>query len=221
MDGIHRTTCAVCGHLKETPMRRDELGGYVCLTCVDKRLDQFLKPITREQKNDNKGQSASERLRDIQKKTKGHTPYPWGFNGQSIGHGDYVIAEFWGRVHRGNEDEVNANVKLVAVAPEILTIAIELADELQRAFGTLAMYGVPKTRGVTVSNGIDVLATRYRKDITLTEESMQSKIDSLKSDLTEREALLYDMMQWPSNQAEYQNRYQALKAKQAKGEVER
>lgn len=33
------TKCAVCGEYKNTPLRRDEMGGYVCLSCIDKRLD--------------------------------------------------------------------------------------------------------------------------------------------------------------------------------------
>ena len=35
------TRCAVCGTDKHTPLRRDEMGGYVCLTCIDKRLNEF------------------------------------------------------------------------------------------------------------------------------------------------------------------------------------
>lgn len=34
------TVCAGCGVDKHTPLRRDEMGGYVCLTCIDRRLDQ-------------------------------------------------------------------------------------------------------------------------------------------------------------------------------------
>ena len=34
-----KTTCAGCGKLKPTPLRRDHMGGYVCLTCIDKQLD--------------------------------------------------------------------------------------------------------------------------------------------------------------------------------------
>ncbi len=37
-----RTVCAVCGCLKHTPLRRDEMGGYVCLTCIDRRLDEVM-----------------------------------------------------------------------------------------------------------------------------------------------------------------------------------
>jgi len=33
------TECAVCGDRKHTPLRRDHMGGYVCLTCVDNHID--------------------------------------------------------------------------------------------------------------------------------------------------------------------------------------
>ncbi|WP_248313168.1 hypothetical protein [Bosea sp. F3-2] len=33
------TACAACGEHKHTPLSRDEMGGYVCLTCIDKRLN--------------------------------------------------------------------------------------------------------------------------------------------------------------------------------------
>lgn len=32
------TRCATCGTHKHTPLRNDEMGGYVCLTCIDKEL---------------------------------------------------------------------------------------------------------------------------------------------------------------------------------------
>jgi len=32
------TCCAVCGQDKHTPLRNDNMGGYVCLTCIDKEL---------------------------------------------------------------------------------------------------------------------------------------------------------------------------------------
>jgi len=35
------TLCAVCGKDKHTPLRRDEMGGYVCLTCIDERLNEL------------------------------------------------------------------------------------------------------------------------------------------------------------------------------------
>ena len=34
------TECAGCGERKHTPLRRDHMGGYVCLTCIDTRLDE-------------------------------------------------------------------------------------------------------------------------------------------------------------------------------------
>lgn len=37
----HKTNCAVCGEFKETPLRRDEIGGYVCLSCIDKHFDML------------------------------------------------------------------------------------------------------------------------------------------------------------------------------------
>lgn len=36
------TGCAGCGILKHTPLRVDAMGGYVCLTCIDKELDRLL-----------------------------------------------------------------------------------------------------------------------------------------------------------------------------------
>lgn len=33
------TNCAVCGEQKHTPLRIDWMGGYVCLTCIDKELE--------------------------------------------------------------------------------------------------------------------------------------------------------------------------------------
>ena len=32
------TRCARCGERKHTPLRNDRMGGYVCLTCIDKEL---------------------------------------------------------------------------------------------------------------------------------------------------------------------------------------
>ena len=34
------TDCAMCGADKHTPLRRDDLGGYVCLSCIDKQLSE-------------------------------------------------------------------------------------------------------------------------------------------------------------------------------------
>ncbi len=35
------TNCAQCGEYKHTPLRIDGMDGYVCLTCIDKRLEGF------------------------------------------------------------------------------------------------------------------------------------------------------------------------------------
>ena len=32
------TNCAVCGDFRHTPLRNDRMGGYVCLTCIDREL---------------------------------------------------------------------------------------------------------------------------------------------------------------------------------------
>jgi len=39
-DKVDTTKCVICLEYKSTPFRRDEMGGYVCLTCVDKQLDK-------------------------------------------------------------------------------------------------------------------------------------------------------------------------------------
>lgn len=36
------TNCAGCGKCKHTPLRVDGMGGYVCLTCIDERLEELL-----------------------------------------------------------------------------------------------------------------------------------------------------------------------------------
>ncbi|TXM72174.1 hypothetical protein FV226_13170 [Methylobacterium sp. WL12] len=36
------TRCAGCGERKHTPLRVGDMGGYVCLTCIDKRLTELL-----------------------------------------------------------------------------------------------------------------------------------------------------------------------------------
>jgi hypothetical protein len=38
----HETPCAVCGETKETPLRIDKMGGYICLKCADKKLNELL-----------------------------------------------------------------------------------------------------------------------------------------------------------------------------------
>lgn len=37
------TNCACCGEYKHTPLRVDLMDGYVCLTCIDKRLESLLE----------------------------------------------------------------------------------------------------------------------------------------------------------------------------------
>ncbi|WP_176707263.1 hypothetical protein [Pseudomonas sp. AU12215] len=39
------THCAGCGKLKHTPLRVDWMGGYVCLTCIDEKLEALHEAI--------------------------------------------------------------------------------------------------------------------------------------------------------------------------------
>lgn len=39
-----QTVCSVCGELKETPLRRDDMG-YVCLACIDKELTKLRRKL--------------------------------------------------------------------------------------------------------------------------------------------------------------------------------
>jgi hypothetical protein len=43
------TNCAGCGEHKHTPLRIDAMGGYVCLTCIDKKLSSLLGEFGYEQ----------------------------------------------------------------------------------------------------------------------------------------------------------------------------
>lgn len=43
---------------------------------------------------------------------------------------------------------------------------------LERAFQMLEVYGVTRDRMRTISNGIDVLATRYSREVAAVEESL-------------------------------------------------
>jgi hypothetical protein len=36
---VQATNCACCGNYKHTPLRIDWMGGYVCLTCIDRVLE--------------------------------------------------------------------------------------------------------------------------------------------------------------------------------------
>lgn len=42
------TNCAGCGKKKHTPLRIDAMGGYVCLSCIDKKLGGFLGEFGKE-----------------------------------------------------------------------------------------------------------------------------------------------------------------------------
>jgi hypothetical protein len=42
---------------------------------------------------------------------------------------------------------------------------VNLADEIERAYQVLSIYGVPRERARSVPNGIEVLATRMRRAI--------------------------------------------------------
>ena len=35
------TNCACCGERKHTPLRIDWMGGYVCLTCINNKLEEL------------------------------------------------------------------------------------------------------------------------------------------------------------------------------------
>jgi hypothetical protein len=43
------TMCAECGKHKHTPLRVDAMGGYVCLTCIDQKLESLLDEATHTQ----------------------------------------------------------------------------------------------------------------------------------------------------------------------------
>lgn len=44
------TKCAICLEDKNTPLRRDEMDGYVCLTCIDKQLDKNMETIAAQKR---------------------------------------------------------------------------------------------------------------------------------------------------------------------------
>lgn len=33
---MFQSNCAICKEFKVTPLRRDDLGGYICLSCFEK-----------------------------------------------------------------------------------------------------------------------------------------------------------------------------------------
>lgn len=56
------TKCAVCLEDKNTPLRRDEMDGYVCLTCIDKQLDKNMETIASQQRQIDDWQGALEAI---------------------------------------------------------------------------------------------------------------------------------------------------------------
>jgi len=52
-------------------------------------------------------------------------------------------------------------------------LAIEKKEEIERAFRILDLYGVPRERAVTISNGIDILVTRYKKALNGSNEGFK------------------------------------------------
>jgi formylmethanofuran dehydrogenase subunit E len=46
---VRTQECAHCSQIKPTPYRRDDLGGYVCLTCVERYLDETLDELEKLQ----------------------------------------------------------------------------------------------------------------------------------------------------------------------------
>ena len=58
-------------------------------------------------------------------------------------------------------------------------------EEVKRAYDYLSSCGVPKERAVNLANGIDVLATRFRKEIALDageKAELRAEIKRLKQD---------------------------------------
>lgn len=46
------TNCAKCGEHKHTPLRIDWMGGYVCLTCIDKELEARVPAVVQDEQLD-------------------------------------------------------------------------------------------------------------------------------------------------------------------------
>jgi hypothetical protein len=44
------TNCARCGEHKHTPLRIDWMGGYVCLTCIDKQLEDAAPSVEQDER---------------------------------------------------------------------------------------------------------------------------------------------------------------------------
>jgi transposase len=59
------TKCALCGEDKPTPLRRDDMGGYVCLACVEKKLDQVQPALDENKKKLSEFKETITRIFDI------------------------------------------------------------------------------------------------------------------------------------------------------------
>lgn len=70
------TNCAGCGEHKHTPLRIDAMGGYVCLTCIDKKLGSLLGEFGYAQPEQ---RSVSEHLEPVAWRgyNWGHSPDDW------------------------------------------------------------------------------------------------------------------------------------------------
>lgn len=40
---MFQSNCAICHEFKVTPLRRDDLGGYICLSCFERSLIKLKK----------------------------------------------------------------------------------------------------------------------------------------------------------------------------------
>ena len=71
--------------------------------------------------------------------------------------------------------KIRREAEIKAWLPIIIKVLTDVRNstpnecEIERAYQMLSVYGVTKERAKSVSNGIDVLATRYRKEIHMLE----------------------------------------------------
>lgn len=72
------TNCAGCGQHKHTPLRIDAMGGYVCLTCIDKKLGSLLGEFGYEQPEHSPDCALLKiPARDCDCRTEQEPVYPW------------------------------------------------------------------------------------------------------------------------------------------------
>ncbi len=109
-------------------------------------------------------------------------------------------------------------VNLLKIAQELDTELQQKEAAINRAFSILQSYGVPKGRAVTVDNGIEVLATRYRKEIAGNEYA----IYDLKAAVSELHKLFQKIIDgqgiWGITEP-FLLQYQALLAKDKPGDT--